>query len=246
MRRWLVALLALSLTGCMAEVLTATAVQGQLQAQQLKGMKRQIEHAQGFSAETELRQAIQTYQGERGVNPPSLEALVPEYLPRIPAKPDGSPYGYDPASGRLLEQPLPPAVAPPSADDWRKLDQVRAAIQQYGADTTWYPATLADLVPKYLPEYPRASDGREFLYDNQSGQVYPPGGAPSAAPLPAAPVGGGSVTQEAVGAIGMQQQLGNMNQGGTSAAGSRGRDAAHGIGAEHSDRQMKAIEDLGL
>ncbi|MFM1920830.1 MAG: hypothetical protein RLZZ303_2464 [Candidatus Hydrogenedentota bacterium] len=246
MCRWLLALMALSLTGCMAEVLTATAVQGQLQAQQLKGMKRQIEHAQGFSAETELRQAIQAYQGERGVNPPSLEALVPEYLARIPAKPDGSLYGYDPASGRLLDQPLPATPAAPSAEDWRKLDQLRAAIQQYGADTTWYPATLADLVPKYLPEYPRASDGREFLYDNQTGQVYAPGVAPAPVPVHPAPAGGGSVAHEAVGAIGMQQQLNNMNQGGTSAAGNRGRDAAHGVGAEHSDRQMKAIQDLGL
>ncbi len=245
--RWACLLLVFPLTGCMAEVLTATAVQGQLQAQQMQGMKRQLDNAKGFSAETEIKHAISAYQAEKGALPPSLESLVPEFLPRIPPKADGTPYGYDPATGALLEEPLASGNTAMTPEDWKKLDQIRGAIQQYGTDTTWYPATLSDLVPRYLPEYPVTVGGGDFVYDNQTGEVYPPS-SPAPRPVVSRPVtgGGSSVMNETVGAIGIQQELGNMNQGGTNAAGSRGRENARGIGADHSDRQLNAIENLGL
>lgn len=247
MRRLVVLLtLALSLQGCLLDVVATTAVQGELQAQQLKGMKKQLDRAQGFAGETELTQAIKVYQSEKGNNPPSLDALVPEYLPRIPAKADGTPYGYDPATGALLDQPAPAAPAAPAAGDWAKLDQLRAAIQQYGTDTTWYPGTLADLVPKYIPAVPTMADGRAFVYDNQSGQVYLPGSLPAATPAPAPAYGGSPVAAETVGAIGISQQLDNMSTAGTSAAGSRGRTATQNIGGNYSDKQMNAADELGL
>jgi hypothetical protein len=242
MRGLICLLLTLPLSGCLLEVMTTTAVQGELAARQLKGAKKQIARAQGMASETEITQAIKVYQGEKGSNPPSLDALVPEYLPAIPAKADGSAYGYDPATGALLDQPLP---ATPAAADWTKLDQLRAAIQQYGTDTTWYPATLQDLVPKYLPAVPAMADGRAFVYDNQSGQVY----MPEAQPAPAAPkpaYGTSPVAAETVGAIGISQQLDNMSTAGTSAAGSRGRASTQQVGGNYSDRQMQTADELGL
>jgi hypothetical protein len=242
MKRSLLLLLALPLTGCLAEVLTTTAIQGQMQAQQMKGMKRQIEHAQGFAGETELRSAINAYMADKGVYPPSLDVLAPTYIATIPNKANGTPYGYDPASGTLLDSP----VAQPTGTDFAQLDATRNAIQQFGADTTWYPNTLADLVPKYLPAVPTTADGQQFIYDNQSGQVFLPNAQPAvAAPPAAAPSYGGSgALAETTTAIGISQDLNNMSNAGANAA--RSRATSQPVGGDYSDRQMKAADELGL
>lgn len=243
MRYLLGLILTLPLSGCLVDVMTTTAIQGELAARQMKSAKKQIEFAKGVASETEITQAIKIYQGEKGTYPPSLDALVPEYLPSVPAKADGTPYGYDPATGALLEHPMPTG---PAAGDYTKLDQLRAAIQQYGTDTTWYPATLQDLVPKYLPAVPTLADGRAFVYDNQSGQVFLPETLQPGVIAPRPAVGTGPVASEAVGAIGISQQLDNMSTAGTSAAGSRGRASSQQVGGGYSDRQMKAADELGL
>jgi hypothetical protein len=224
---------ALLLSGCGLELLGAAAIQSDLQARQMQGMKRHLENAQEFSAETTITQAIRVYQAEKGKNPPSLEALVPEYLPSVPPKPDGSPYGYDPATGTLLEAPLVKANITP--DDYRSLDRIRAAIHQYGQATGWYPATLGDLVPTYLAEYPLTSDGREFLYDAPSGQAAHPD---QAAPQPAA------VQPRAV--DGVSQPLQNLNQAGANAAGTRSRGDVNQISGAYGDNQMQQMDNLGL
>ena len=46
-----------------------------------------------------LDQAIKMYQATEGKFPPSLNALVPDYLHSIPAAPNGMNYTYDPATG---------------------------------------------------------------------------------------------------------------------------------------------------
>ncbi|MBI1320909.1 MAG: hypothetical protein GC168_18440 [Candidatus Hydrogenedens sp.] len=226
----------LLLSGCMLEVLGATAIQSELQAKQLQGMKRQIEHAQGVSAEVSITQAIRVYQAKKGFNPASLEVLVPEYLPSIPAKPDGSPYGYDPQTGALLDHPVQkPNI---TADDYGTLDKIRAGIYQYGQATKLYPANLGDLVPNYLPQFPMTSDGRMFLYNPQTGEViHPDQQVTTPAPVPVPAQGGyGSVSQP----------IQNMNQAGVNAAQSRARSGTDAIAGGYSNRQMQQVEELGF
>ena len=81
----------LAFSGCGVELLTTTAIQGELQAQQMKALKGQVEHAAGTSGQVNLQRAIDTYRAETGVNPPSLEALVPNYIAQIPVQAGGAP-----------------------------------------------------------------------------------------------------------------------------------------------------------
>jgi hypothetical protein len=247
MRIALIGLLALVLTGCGVEVLTATAVQGELQAQQLTAMKRQIGNAAGTTGRINIERAITTYQAEKGVYPPSLDALVPEYLQALPVKPDGSSYGYDPNSGKLLEGTQTGASAGPTPQDNQMIRQIQAAIQQYGQDTGYYPDTLDNLYPNYLTTLPRTSSGEAFVYNNQNGYVAHPGAMPAARPAPqAGSMGGAGPMGEAMTGIGMSQQLDSMNQSGASGTGSYARDKIGGATTDHNDRQNKAMDDLGL
>lgn len=236
---WLMA--AFPLSGCLADVLMTTAVTGELQAKQLAAGKKQIEQAKEMTAETQITQAIRLYQAEKGKLPPSLESLVPEFLPSVPTRPDGQPYGYEPSTGQLLEHP---SAGQLNAEDWAALDKARAAVQQYGADTTWYPSTLADLVPKYLPALPTTHDGRAFVYDNQTGQVYPPEQA-TAVPRQASPTYTAPTAEMATG-MGVQQQLNSMGQSGVNAAGTRSRQNIDNISTSYGNKQMQAADQLGL
>src|SRR5688500_14955524 len=100
--------LAVLLSGCMAEVLSSTAIQGELQAQQLKSVKGHMDHAKEMNAKLSLQQAINAYRAEKGMNPPSLDALIPEWIPAIPRNPDGTPLGYDPRTGQVLDHGAEP------------------------------------------------------------------------------------------------------------------------------------------
>lgn len=46
-----------------------------------------------------LDQAIKMYQAAEGKLPPSLDALVPDYLHSVPPPPAGMKYNYDPKTG---------------------------------------------------------------------------------------------------------------------------------------------------
>jgi hypothetical protein len=246
MRSVLTGLLVIMLSGCGVEVLTATAVQGELQAQQMTAMKRQIGNAAGTSGRINLEKAISTYQAEKGVNPPSLEVLVPEFLPALPAKADGTPYGYDPTTGKLVDGVA--SVAGPSQQDYETIQLIQAAIQQFGTDTGYYPGKLDDLYPNYLASLPRTSAGESFNYNNQTGAVSHPHQA-QAAPRPApqaGAAGGAGPMGEAMTGIGMSQQLDSMNQSGSSNAGSYARDKIGGAANTHNDQQNKAMDNLGL
>lgn len=237
------ALASLLLSACGAELVTTTAITGTLQAQQAGAMRRQLDHATGTSGRINLEKAIQTFQAEKGYNPPSLDALVPQYIPAIPPKADGSAYGYDPSSGQLLG--APGAVTP---SDQQTIAQIQQAITQYGTAVGFYPPTLDALAPVYLPIPPRTTDGREFIYNNQNGQVlHPglPGGGNSTVPGGAA-MGGPGPMGEVITSIGVQQQLGSGSSAGTSSASSYGRSNARDVSGAYSDRQMKAADELGL
>ena len=237
----------LAFSGCGVELLTTTAIQGELQAQQMKALKGQVEHAAGTSGQVNLQRAIDTYRAETGVNPPSLEALVPNYIAQIPVQAGGAPYGYDPSTGRLLTG----AGAASAASEQQTLQEIRAAINRYGTATGYYPPTLDALVPNYLPAPPRTSSGQPFLYNNQNGYVdVPPVAAGSAAPrgAPAGrgmPVGGGPMGEVMTG-IGMQQQLGSQSHAGSASAGTRMREQTGVATGDHNARQNQIMNDLGL
>lgn len=264
-------LLPLMLSGCLADVLVSTAIQGELQAKQAQTAVRALNYAKETRSEIEVNQAIQTYAAEKGKLPASLQELVPDYLPSAPVKPDGTPYGYDPATGKLLDAPVvsPAAPSAPIETNEQKMAQINAAITKYGMATGYYPPNLEALVPTYLPAMPLTARGAKFIYDPQTGKLYDPTGTVADVPAPSggggplaqnppqqavgAPqnrlhgVGGGSpVLGETMTGIGISNQLDDMSTAGSSAAGSAARAGARGIAAGHDAAQQKAMDDLGL
>lgn len=259
MRIAVAALLTLALAGCGVELLTTTAIQGELQAEQMKSMDRQLKGAADTTSQINIERAIATYKAENGSNPPSLDALVPNYLPQMPLRPDGMAYGYDPVSGTLTGQGVPaPASAAaaggPTQPDLRKIREIKEAINKYGSATGWYPSTLQDLVPAYLPAVLKTTSGQDFVYNNQNGDVQHPAQAaaqPSynnygnGANAGGVGVGGAGPMGEAMTGIGIQNQLNNMSNAGSSAAGSRARTGAGTIQDNYNQRQQEALDQLG-
>ncbi len=241
------------LTGCGVELLGTTAIQSGLQAEQMKSMRGQIKNAAGTTGRINLERAIATYQGEKGVYPPSLAALVPDYLPQLPAKADGTAYGYAPGTGKLLDAAAAASLGPTAADQ-RLMQQIRTAMAQYGRATGYYPPTLDDLAPQYLPSAPRTSGGEHFIYNNQDGylahprqqQATPTPQRAARAPRGAAGASGVGPMGEVMTGIGIQNQLNQMGNSGVNSAGSRSRRAVRGLGQDHNQRQNKTMDELGL
>ena len=214
-------LVSAALAGCGVELLTTTAVQSELQAEQAKALRGQAGKAAETSGRIQLERAIQTYRAENGANPPSLEALTPQYLPQVPTHADGTPYAYDPATGEVGGAAN--AAQRPTPQDYRAMKRLRQAINQYGRATGYYPGSLEALVPQYLKQIPRTSGGEPFLYNKQTGVVrHPQAGAAQNRGGQPAP-GGGTPMSEAVTGMGVRQELNRMNQSGGNAAGSRMR-----------------------
>jgi hypothetical protein len=239
-------------SGCLMELLTTTAIQGELAARDAQAGAQAINYAKESRAKIEAEQAIKAYQAEKGAYPPSLTALIPNYLASAPVHPDGRPYGYNPMTGRLLEDPLPaPRSGGFTATDQRNLDAIGDAIYRYWEDTGSYPRMLADLEPTYLARVPTLESGAAFEYDASTGAVYPPASAQST-PAAAAPVarnGGGAIggvgpMGEVMTGIGIQNELNNMNTSGTSSAGSRARGSVAGIQDSYNTRQNRALNQL--
>lgn len=232
-------LAALLAAGCGVEVVTVAATQAELQKQAATAATRQLEHAERDTAQARIQNAIMTYQAENGAYPPSLDALVPGYLPAIPPKPDGTPYGYDPRTGRVLDRPM----TGPNPADLQKIEEIRAAIHRYGTATGYYPPTLDALAPVYLPTPPRTADGRPFVYNNQNGYVgLPDAPAPASASPVAPPVGGAGPMGEVMTGIGMQQQLNSGSAAATHAAGAQSRRT---LGNAMSGYNQQAEQALG-
>lgn len=233
------------ISGCGVELLTTTAIRGELDAQQAKSAARQLDYVKDKVGSLQFDQAVQAYRAEHGVNPPSLEALVPKYLAQVPKQPDGSPFYYDPATGRL-------SAAPPTGitqADREMMSAIHTAINAYGTATGYYPPTLDDLYPRYLSQPPRTAEGQHFTYNNQNGQVtHPAQQAGARSPAPAARPGGGGAGPmgEVMTGIGIQQELGRMSTGGASAAQSRARGGADDVSDQHTQRQMDVMNQLGL
>ena len=263
--------LSLILSGCLADVLVSTAIQGELQAKQMQTATKALNFAKETKSDIEVNQAIQTFLAEKGRYPNSLEELVPDYLPAVPVKPDGSPYGYDATMGKLTDAPATTTAAyTPSLTNEQKMAQITGAINNYAAATRYYPPTLDVLVPTYLSTLPLTAKNARFIYDPTTGKVYDPTGTAADVPVAGATggafaqappqqsggfqqpqrqagVGGGSpVLGETMTGIGISNQLDNMSTAGSSAAGTSMRQGARGIGQAHDAQQQKAMNDLGL
>lgn len=260
MRIVMLCLMLLGLNGCILELLTTTAIQGELQAQSASTAAKALEYAKESTGQTNAQRAIDLYKADKGENPPSLEALVPDYIDKVPTHEDGSPYGYDPATGTLLEAPVAVAATPtqtsPTSSDWQTLTDLNNALHRYAKDTGTYPPTLYSLVPGYLPAVPKTAGGLDFTYDPQYGAAYLPQSsamagsapAPAAAPAPrrGGAVGGGGPMGEAMTGIGISNQLDSMNNSATSSAGSRAGGTLQRSQDQHNQQQEQALNDLGM
>lgn len=246
MRYAALALIPLFGSGCLLELMGATAIQSTLQAEQATSLSRQLDNAKNVKSEIEINHAIQAYAAEFGHFPASLNDLVPMYFTSVPTKPDGSMYGYDPETGTLYDAPL--QTTPHGESDAQKMQRIRTAINEYGMATGYYPGALYQLVPDYLEELPTTGGGLDFLYDPNTGAVtHPnPGAMTQAGTRPArrGAGGGGSPMVETLTGIGIQQELGNMNNAGTNAAGSRARTGISGSVQRQNQLQQQVLDQL--
>ena len=239
----------LVLSGCAVELLTTTAIQSELQAEQMKAMKRQVQGAASTSGKINLQRGIGLYHAENGVYPPTLDARAPNYLPAVPLKVDCSFYGYDPTTGRIFEQSTVPSGS--LAADTRTIQAIKSAINQYGTNVGYYPPTLDALYPQYLASPPRTSAGAQFVYNNQNGFVGTPGAASpqqGGTRTGSGGYGGGGAGPmgEVMTGIAIQNQMNSQSNAGVNSAGSFGRRSVDGVAGTHNDRQNQIMDDLGL
>jgi len=242
--------------GCGVELLTTTAIQGELQAKQAKSALGHLRYAENTASRISIQQAVDVYRAEKGVNPATLDALVPEYLPSIPEKADGGAFGYDPATGTVTDRPVPqPVVQGPTEADIQKMNQLAVAIDTYGRNTGYYPGSLAALVPDYLVHVPVTDGGQAFLYDPQTGAVYHPaqersqGAAVGPRQQVQQPMGmgaGAGPMGEMMTGIAIQNQLNSMSNAGAASARTRARQNIDQSFQGHDQRQQRIMDDLGL
>jgi len=237
---------ALLLPGCMAEVLTTAAIQADLQAKQAGAAQQTLSNVKSDTGQMNLQRAVDLYQAEKGTLPTSLDLLVPNFIDAIPPRGDGGAFGYNPITGQVLE-----TDAGPTAADYLMMEQIKTAINAYGTATGLYPPTLDTLNESgYLPVPPRTESGQPFNYNNQNGAVSHPldGSVTAAMPAqaPRTPVGGGGPLGEVTTGIAMQEELNRSSNAGSAAASTRGRTSSRSAAAEQSQRQEKALDELGF
>ncbi len=240
-------LLPLALSGCMLELLTTTAIQGELAAKDAQAATQALRYAKESTAKREAEYAIRTYQAEKGSYPPSLAALVPGYLPGIPMHADGTPFGYDPATGKLLDSDAPaPVQIPFTPEDGSNLKRIEDAIYSYWQTTGNYPRSLDDLDPMYIEQVPTLSTGGAFVYDAQTGAVYHPNDlrGPIAGTSSVSAGGGSAALGEATAGIAIQNDLRNMNTSGVSNAGGAARRGVSGVNDAYNQQQQRALNEL--
>ena len=253
MKTVLSAMLILALAGCGVELLTTTAIQSELQAEQATAIKRQVGAAADTTAQINIQRAIDTFQAENGKYPGSLDELVPGYLPSLPTQPDGTPYAYDSASGKLVDGPRRNVILGPTAGDRQKMKQITQAVNSYGMATGYYPPSLDAMVPQYISAIPKTDSGEDFIFRPEDGALlHPAQQNQPAAPITAqqrrlnAPaVGGAGPMGEAMTGIGMQQQLDSMSNAGSSSAAGCARGRADRAVQQQQQQQEQALKQLG-
>ena len=221
MRCAVVLIAALALTGCGLELLTTTAITGELRKQEAESATGVLQDAERRTGQWEAQQAIQAYRAEHGHNPSSLHELVPEYLAEVPKTADGEPMAYDPATGRIGE-----------GGAQARLADIQRAIRRYADDHGRYPPSLDALAPNYLAETPRTETGQPFAYNPHTGAVAHPRQLQQ------------QQRQWGQGPSGGMQPPQQRGAGGN--VGVYGRERVGGIEQQHNQRQQQALEELGF
>lgn len=203
-------------TGCLLEVMTTTAIQGELAAQNASQGQQALNNARDMKGKTELEQAIKLYAFDTNHYPVMLSDLVPGYLPAVPMRGNGQPFNYDSSTGKILMHgnaiPNQRAVSM-TQGDVQNLELMRDAIYTYWQTTGRYPQSLDSLTPLYIDTVPSMSSGGAFLYDVTTGAVNHP--VELRAPVP--------------------------NQGGNAS-----QQQPKMIQENYSDSQLETLVDLGL
>lgn len=238
--------------GCILELLTTTAIQGELQAQSAASATAQLDRTRRMADEMKIRQAIDVYRAENRENPPSLEALVPNYLDAVPVGPTGDPiYTYDPATGWFGMPSQAGAssgsVAPMTAQDEANLDAIAGALYDYHAMYRRYPDRLADLAPRFIDAVPNQASGQPYRYFPETGEVYHPAelqtaASPHSGPGSTMPISGSSPVADQMQAIGIMNDL----NAGSNPNADRARQQAQDIGAQQNERYESVLDDLNL
>ena len=195
MRYLLLIAIGMTSSGCLLELLTTTAIQGELSAQSAQQGQQVMNQAKDTTRKTELEQAIRMYSFDKEHYPARLEDLVPAYLPEVPVRGNGNPFAYNPTTGKvsLRVEKTPyrrgtPAVM--TQTDVENLGLMRTAIYDYWSATGVYPKSLDSLTPLYIDSLPSMSSGGAFLYDASTGAVNHP-----AELVQSPPTGGGDAPQ---------------------------------------------------
>lgn len=222
MRILVTACLAFAFTGCLLEAVTVTAIQGELAADSASSASRTLDHVKDGQAKIEIESAVRTYMGTTGSYPASLDVLVPQYIAVIPTQSSGRGFGYNPANGSVFidrgrQTPGPVPNSTMTQSDVQNLETIRGGIYRYWETTGRYPADLASLAPVYLKEVPVMASGASYRYDVKTAAVHHPAELRG---------GGGTVPAQPIGA-------------------SSGTDV-NGITESHTNRQQKALDDLGF
>lgn len=181
--------MSLCLSGCLIDMLMTTAITADMAAQQASSASNTMNQTQLDMSMLELQEALDYHFMEKEHYPRDLSALVPTYIAAIPTRPDGEPFGYNPIEGTIYENNKGPSTA-----DYLLMEDIKVAINHFGNATGYYPPTLDDLYPNYMPTLPRTSSGATFGYDNQNGALtHPNEGLQFATETVAEGAGGGAV-----------------------------------------------------
>jgi hypothetical protein len=161
--------LSLCLSGCLIEMLMGAAIGADVTVQQAGSGMGTMNQVQRDTSQMELQEALEYYYSDNGAYPRSLDALVPKYITAIPLRPDSEPFGYNPIEGTIYQN-----NKGPSAEDYIMMEDIKAAINSYGTATGYYPPTLDDLYPRFIPTPPHTTTGATFGYENQHGRLTHP------------------------------------------------------------------------
>lgn len=161
--------MAVTLPGCLVEMLMTTAVTADMAAQNAGELQGSMTQAQIDVDKIRLQEAVDLFAAEKGVYPADLSALVPGHIQAVPLRPDGKAYGYNPVAGEVYDSADGPAPA-----DYIMMQNLKSAINAYGTQTGFYPPTLDALYPTYVPTPPRTATGKPYGYNNLNGEVTHP------------------------------------------------------------------------
>ena len=106
MKKYLAVMIVASLlAACGVEMVATTATVGAMEAQNAKTAINNGDVAENMTNKIGIQRAVDTYLAEKGAYPQSLAELVPDFLPIMPKKADGTPFGYDANTGKVLDTP---------------------------------------------------------------------------------------------------------------------------------------------